>query len=162
MLTPEFTVRRMRRLEPRIVEIVDAHLDALEQAGPPTDLVSGFALPVPSLVICELLGVPYADRTAFQARTARQLDLSVPIPERLELGRESRAYMAGLIDRAQAAPGDDLIGMLVREHGGDLTADELIGIAGLLLVAGHETHLEHARTGHAGPAAPPRAARAGP
>ena len=139
MLTPEFTVRRMRRLEPRIVEIVDAHLDALEQAGPPTDLVSGFALPVPSLVICELLGVPYADRTAFQARTARQLDLSVPIPERLELGRESRAYMAGLIDRAQAAPGDDLIGMLVREHGDDLTADELIGIAGLLLVAGHET-----------------------
>src|SRR3712207_3522553 len=74
MLTPEFTVRRMRRLEPRIVEIVDAHLDALEQAGPPADLVAGFALPVPSLVICELLGVPYADREEFQSRTARQLD----------------------------------------------------------------------------------------
>jgi cytochrome P450 len=139
MLTPEFTVRRMRRLEPRIVEIVDAHLDAMEQAGPPADLVAGFALPVPSLVICELLGVPYADREAFQARTARQLDLSIPVPERLELGRQSRAYMAELVARAQAAPGDDMLGMLVREHGDDLTTDELIGVAGLLLVAGHET-----------------------
>ncbi len=67
MLTPEFTVRRMRRLEPRIVEIVDDHLDAMEKAGPPADLVADFALPIPSLVICELLGVPYADRAAFQA-----------------------------------------------------------------------------------------------
>jgi cytochrome P450 len=139
MLTPEFTVRRMRRLEPRIVEIVDAHLDALADAGPPADLVADFALPVPSLVICELLGVPYADRAQFQARTARQLDLSIPIPQRLELGRESRAYMAELVARAQAEPGDDMLGMLVREHGEDLTTDELIGIAGLLLVAGHET-----------------------
>jgi len=139
MLTPEFTVRRMRRLEPRIVEIVDEHLDALEKAGPPADLVSGFALPVPSLVICELLGVPYADRAEFQARTSRQLDLSIPMPERLALGRESRAYMSELVARAQAAPGEDMLGMLVREHGGDLTRDELIGIAGLLLVAGHET-----------------------
>jgi cytochrome P450 len=139
MLTPEFTVRRMRRLEPRIVEIVDEHLDALEEAGPPADLVAGFALPVPSLVICELLGVPYADRAEFQARTARQLDLSVPVPERLALGQESRDYMAGLVARAQAAPGDDMLGMLVREHGDDLSTDELIGIAGLLLVAGHET-----------------------
>src|SRR5690606_11477041 len=65
MLTPEFTVRRMRRLEPRIREIVDEHLDAMERHGPPADLVAGFALPVPSLVICELLGVPYADRAEF-------------------------------------------------------------------------------------------------
>ena len=159
MLTPEFTVRRMRRLEPRIAEIVDAHLDALEQAGPPADLVADFALPVPSLVICELLGVPYADRTAFQARTARQLDLSIPIPERLELGRASRAYMAGLVARAQAAPGDDMLGMLVREHGDDLTVDELVGIAGLLLRRRARDHVEHAGAGHARPAAPPRAAR---
>ena len=71
MLTPEFTVRRMRRLEPRIVEIVDDHLDAMEKAGPPADLVADFALPIPSLVICELLGVPYADRAAFQERTSK-------------------------------------------------------------------------------------------
>src|SRR4029077_16607495 len=59
MLTAEFTIRRMKRLEPRVVEIVDAQLDAMEKPGPPTDLVASFALPIPSLVICELLGVPY-------------------------------------------------------------------------------------------------------
>jgi cytochrome P450 len=139
MLTPEFTVRRMRRLEPRIAEIVDEHLDAMAAAGPPADLVADFALPIPSLVICELLGVPYADRASFQARTSRLLDISLPMDDRLKLARESREYMAGLVARAQAAPGDDMLGMLVREHGDDLSTDELIGIAGLLLVAGHET-----------------------
>ena len=139
MLTPEFTVRRMRRLEPRIVEIVDDHLDAMEKAGPPCDLVADFALPIPSLVICELLGVPYADRESFQERTSKLLDISLPMDERLELGRESREYMADLVARAQAEPAEDMLGMLVREHGHDLTTDELIGIAGLLLIAGHET-----------------------
>lgn len=139
MLTPEFTVRRMRRLEPRIVEIVDAALDDVEKAGKPADLVSLFALPVPSLVICELLGVPYADRADFQHRTGRQLDISIPLEERLALGRESRDYMDFLVAKAFADPGEDMIGMLVREHGDDLTADELAGVAGLLLIAGHET-----------------------
>jgi cytochrome P450 len=139
MLTAEFTVRRMRRLEPRIVEIVDDHLDAMEKAGPPSDLVADFALPIPSLVICELLGVPYTDRAEFQERTSRLLDISLPMEERQEVGQESRAYMADLVARAQTEPGEDMLGMLVREHGDDLTTDELIGIAGLLLIAGHET-----------------------
>jgi cytochrome P450 len=139
MLTPEFTVRRMRRLEPRVREIVDEHLDAMQRTGPPADLVADFALPVPSLVICELLGVPYADRAEFQERSTRQLDLSVPVEERFRLGKESRAYMADLVARAQAEPGEDMLGMLVREHGDDLSTDELIGIASLLLIAGHET-----------------------
>jgi cytochrome P450 len=139
MLTAEFTIRRMRLLEPRIVEIVDAQLDAMETAGPPADLVESFALPIPSLVICELLGVPYEDREDFQRRSARQLDFSVPIPERLELSRRSREYMGSLVERARRQPGGDILGMLVREHGTELTDDELIGIASLLLLAGHET-----------------------
>ena len=139
MLTPEFTIRRMKRLEPRIVEIVDAQLDAMENAGPPTDLVENFALPIPSLVICELLGVPYDDREDFQRRSARQLDLSIPIPERLELQRQGRAYMASLVQRSRQQPGADILGMMVREHGDELTDGELIGVAGLLLLAGHET-----------------------
>ncbi|MGW6497761.1 cytochrome P450 [Nonomuraea angiospora] len=139
MLTPEFTVRRMRRLEPRISEIVEAALDDLERAGRPADLVAHFALPVPSLVICELLGVPYADRSAFQDRSARLLDVSLPMEQRGATLREDRAYMADLVARAQADPGEDMLGMLVREHGDDLSTDELIGIARLLLIAGHET-----------------------
>ena len=139
MLTPEFTIRRIKRLQPRIVAIVETQLDAMVAAGRPADLVEHFALPVPSLVICELLGVPYADRDDFQRRSARQLDLSLPIPERLELGRQGRDYMAGLVAGARSDPGDDILGMLVREHGSELTDDELVGIAGLLLLAGHET-----------------------
>ena len=139
MLTPEFTIRRMKRLERRIVEIVDAQLDAMEKPGPPTDLVASFALPIPSLVICELLGVPYDDRDDFQRRSARQLDLSIPIAERLELVRRGREYMGSLVERARRQPGDDILGMLVREHGTELTDNELIGIASLLLLAGHET-----------------------
>ncbi|MCM3923142.1 cytochrome P450 [Frankia sp. AiPs1] len=139
MLTPEFTMRRMRALEPRIVEIVDAALDDVERAGKPADLVSTFALPVPSLVICELLGVPYADRADFQRRTVDQLDASHPPQRRLALQQASRAYMATLVARARRDPGEDILGLLVREHGEDISAEELVGIASLLLLAGHET-----------------------
>lgn len=139
MLTPEFTVHRMKRLQPRIIEIVTEHLDAMEQAGPPSDLIADFALPIPSLVICELLGVPYEDRDDFQQRTARQLNFSLPPEERRELMIAARQYMFSLVQRARQDPGDDLLGMLATEHGDDLTDNELVGIAGLLLVAGHET-----------------------
>jgi cytochrome P450 len=139
MLTPEFTIRRIKRLEPRIVEIVDQHLDAMENAGPPVDLVENFALPIPSLVICELLGVPYDDRDDFQQRSARQLDLSLPIADRIEMQRQGRRYMQSLVERARIDPGDDILGMMVREHGAELTDDELVGVASLLLLAGHET-----------------------
>jgi cytochrome P450 len=139
MLTPEFTVRRMKRLEPRIVEIVEQHLDAMERAGAPVDLVSSFAMPIPSLVICELLGVPYADRDDFERRSSGQLDFSAPIAERQKLAQESRAYMMSLVQHARRDPGEDILGMLVRDHGADVTDNELVGIAGLLLIAGHET-----------------------
>ncbi|MBA8826270.1 cytochrome P450 [Saccharopolyspora lacisalsi] len=139
MLTPEFTVRRIRRLEPRITQIVDEHLDALERHGPPADLVAQYALPIPSLVICELLGVPPADRDEFQQRTSRQLDTTVPEDDQVELSRQSLAYMTELVDRARQDPGDDLIGTLIREHDEKLTNAELVGVANLLLVAGHET-----------------------
>ncbi|MEU6714608.1 cytochrome P450, partial [Nonomuraea sp. NPDC046802] len=69
----------------------------------------------------------------------RLLDTSLPMEQRVAAQREDRAYMAGLVARAQADPGEDMLGMLVREHGDDLSTDELIGIAGLLLLAGHET-----------------------
>lgn len=139
MLTAEFTIRRMKRLEPRIIEIVDAQLDAMAAAGPPSDLVADFALPIPSLVICELLGVPYEDRDDFQHRSTLQLDLSLPIAERLALQQQSRDYMRGLVRRARQDPGEDILGMLIRDHGAELSDDELVGIAGLLLLAGHET-----------------------
>jgi cytochrome P450 len=139
MLTPEFTIRRMKRLEPRIVDIVDQHLDAMEQHGPPANLVADFALPIPSLVICELLGVPYEDREDFQRRATRQLNFSIPFKERMTLVEAARAHMLSLVHHARRDPGEDILGMLVREHGDDVTDYELVGIGSLLLLAGHET-----------------------
>lgn len=139
LLTPEFTMRRIGRLEPRITEIVADHLDAMERKGPPADLVADFAMPVPSLVICELLGVPYADRAEFQELGKRQLDQSLPPEEQVRASTDARTYMARLVEKAQAEPGEDMLGMLVREHGDKITTPELIGVASLLLIAGHET-----------------------
>ncbi|MGV9979280.1 cytochrome P450 [Micromonospora wenchangensis] len=138
-LTAEFTLRRMRALEPRVRRIVDRQLAELATRGSPVDLVTGYALPVPSLVICELLGVPAADRADFNAQTSRLIDVSVPVRERLRVGRGLRDYMSDLVRRARLAPGDDMIGMLIREHGHDLTHAELAGLANFLLLAGHET-----------------------
>ncbi|MEU8398622.1 cytochrome P450 [Nonomuraea sp. NPDC048892] len=137
LLTGQFTVRRMKLLEPRIAEIVDARLDAMAAAGGPVDLVQEFALPIPSLVICELLGVPYEDRSSFQQDTKLLASLETEADDALAaLGRIS-AFMYGLIQRKRAQPADDLISGLVET--GELNDEELTGVALLLLIAGHET-----------------------
>lgn len=141
LLTGQFTVRRMRELGTRIHEIVTERLDAMQANGTTADLVPDFALPVPSLVICELLGVSYADRAEFQRRTATLLRMNVPIQERLDNGDEQRAFMRRLVAGKRAEPADDMISGLIHNSGADpaLTEDELVNIANLLLIAGHET-----------------------
>ncbi|MFG1944618.1 cytochrome P450 [Nonomuraea sp. NPDC048826] len=137
LLTGQFTVRRMKALEARILEITEARLDEMEAAGGPIDLVDAFALPIPSLVICELLGVPYEERAAFQEDTKIMVRLDVQADDALAAIGRVFAYLYGLISRKREHPGDDLLGGLV--EGGELTDDELAGVAFLLLVAGHET-----------------------
>ncbi|MGW0810014.1 cytochrome P450 [Nonomuraea sp. NPDC002799] len=132
LLTGRFTVRRMRLLEPRIERIAADHLDAMAEAGPPADLVTAYALPIPSLVICELLGVPYADHDFFQERSRR---IVTPDSDGLAAMGELTAYLGELVRRKRAAPGDDLLSGLT----GELTDEELTNVALILLVAGHET-----------------------
>ncbi|MFC5831086.1 cytochrome P450 [Nonomuraea insulae] len=132
LLTGQFTVRRMRLLEPRIERITADHLDAMAAAGPPVDLVTAFALPIPSLVICELLGVPYADHVFFQERSS---DIVLPDRDAQGAMADLGAYLGDLIRRKRADPGDDLISGLT----GELTDEELTNVAMILLVAGHET-----------------------
>ncbi|HKN96628.1 MAG TPA: cytochrome P450 [Pseudonocardiaceae bacterium] len=144
LLITEFTVRRVHALRPRIQEIVDARIDALLAAGPPADLFADLALPVPSLVICELLGVPYADREFFQARTRLMIAQSTPPAERHQATAEMHGYFHQLITAKEADPGDDLIGRLIVRDGespGGRAFDHrlLVGLATLLLIAGHET-----------------------
>ncbi|MFI7545426.1 cytochrome P450 [Actinoplanes sp. NPDC049599] len=141
MLTAEFMIRNIARIAPLIDDVVDGALDALQAAGPPADLVAGFALPVPSLVICHLLGVPYADHEFFQVRSGILLDRDAPPPQVRAAATELRAYLGELVETRRARPGDDLISRLTTERvaTGELEADELVGMALLLLIAGHET-----------------------
>ncbi|MEV4060835.1 cytochrome P450 [Nonomuraea dietziae] len=139
LLTGEFTVRRINAFRPRFVELVDAALDRMQQAGGPVDLMTTFALPLPSLVICELLGVPYEDRADFQRHSDTMLDLSLTMEEQFANAIEMHTYMGGLVAAQRENPGADILGTLVREHGDELSDDDLIGIGNLLLIAGHET-----------------------
>ncbi|MCT9932301.1 cytochrome P450 [Planotetraspora sp. A-T 1434] len=137
LLTGQFTVRRMRQLEPRIEEITNGRLDAMERAGGPIDLVQSFSLPIPSLVICELLGVPYDDRVRFQRDSAVMLNLESTPDQVMSAMTDLLTYLRDLVRRKRVEPADDLLSGLV--SGGELTEEEITGMALLLLIAGHET-----------------------
>ncbi|ROP36057.1 cytochrome P450 [Saccharothrix texasensis] len=137
MLTGAFTVKRMKQLEEHIADIVERQLDELARLAPPVDLVKAFALPVPSLVICELLGVPYEDREDFQVNSARFLERDIALEEKMAAFGAMNAFLAELVTRKRAEPAEDLLSDLARHD--DLSVEELTGIAFLLLLAGHET-----------------------
>ncbi|RSS56812.1 cytochrome P450 [Streptomyces sp. WAC01280] len=137
ILTGKFTVRRMRLLSDRVAEITAAHLDAMERGGPGADLVEAFARPLPALMICELLGVPYADRDRFQGHADTIMSMDVSPEDRYAAYVGLQEYMAELVAAQRAAPGDDLLGDLARDS--DLSDEELVGVGGFLLAAGLDT-----------------------
>ncbi|MFD7102048.1 cytochrome P450 [Streptomyces celluloflavus] len=140
MTISEFTVKRIKGMRTDIERIVHGFIDELLAAGPPADLVSRFALPVPSMVICRLLGVPYADHDFFQD-ASRRLVQATDVASAVAARDDFEEYMDGLITKLQAEPGSGLLGSLVAEQlaNGEIEREELISTALLLLVAGHET-----------------------
>ncbi|MFG3497011.1 cytochrome P450 [Streptomyces sp. NPDC047928] len=141
LVAREFTARRVEALRPRIRRVTDDLIDAMAPAGR-ADLVDALAFPLPITVICELLGVPVADRDAFRAWSTE-----IVAPTGAEAERDAvyglAAYLDGLIeDKRCAGPADDLLSALLRtraEDGDRLSAAELRAMAYLLLIAGHET-----------------------
>ncbi|MGP4099625.1 cytochrome P450 [Nonomuraea sp. KM90] len=138
-LTGQFTVRRMRELESRVREIAVEHIEAMKAAGTEADLVPAFALPLPTLVICELLGVDHADRAEFQERTAVGLNASSTPQEQATARAELYAFMRRLVAAKRSTPADDLLSGLVHDTDPALTDAQLVDVALLLLTAGHET-----------------------
>ncbi|MFF6776745.1 cytochrome P450 [Streptomyces sp. NPDC012637] len=140
MLIPSFTVKRIEGLRPRIQATVDRLIDDMEAAGPTAELVSAFALPVPSIVICDLLGVPYEDHDFFEEQSRRLL--RGPTGEDTEdaLAR-LEGYLGDLIDGKRDERGegvlDDLVARQLRD--GKPGREELVQLASILLIAGHET-----------------------
>jgi len=139
MVSKGFTARRVNQLQPLVQKFVDQALDAMEQADPPVDLMPAFAARVPSDVICELLGIPVEDRPEFQDHTFRAFDQTLDRAQLIETFSAMRDYMGALIARKRRRPDDSVIGLLIREHGAELSDAELTGIGNLLLVAGHDT-----------------------
>ncbi|MFD3536758.1 cytochrome P450 [Streptomyces sp. NPDC058664] len=142
MLIPSFTVRRVNSLRPAIRRTVVDRIEGLLASGRrEADLVPEFALPVPSTVICELLGVPYSDHEFFEEQTRRMLLATSTAEEAAEAGGALVRYFDELIEGRSDEPGDGLLGELVtdRLRTGELSREEVASIAMFLLVAGHET-----------------------
>jgi cytochrome P450 len=141
MVTGTFTIRRVDALRPSIQRIVDEHIDALLAGPRPVDLVEAFALPVPSLVICHLLGVPYADHDFFQRRARVLVSRNETVERTLAARDELIEYLDGVLADKLAEPGDDLLSKLAGERvaTGELSRRDAALMAVLLLIAGHET-----------------------
>ncbi|MEV7090604.1 cytochrome P450 [Streptomyces sp. NPDC093085] len=138
----EFTLKRLTALRPRVQSIVDRFVDEMLAAEThPVDLVRALSLPVPSLVICELLGVPYGDHDFFQERTATVIRRTNPSQARQQAFAELRSYMGDLITRKETEPGDDLFSRQIAKQRAEGTFDHeaMVSTAFLLLLAGHET-----------------------
>ncbi|HET6286140.1 MAG TPA: cytochrome P450 [Amycolatopsis sp.] len=136
LLTGKFTVRRMRRLTERVEQVTAEHLDAMERQGTTADLVPAFAQPIPALMICELLGVPYDDHEFFRRNVAPLNRPDAPLEEQEAAMNALGGYLYELVVAKRAEPTDDILGELVTT---DLTDEELTGIAFLLLGAGLDT-----------------------
>lgn len=138
LLTEQFTARRLRQLTESTERITREHLDSVEAMGSPADLVEHFALPVPSLVIGELLGVPRADREQFRNDALRWSSPAGSTAEVTEAFVSLGALLRRLVQLKRAEPADDLLSDLIAADPA-LTDEELASTAFLLLVAGHGT-----------------------
>ncbi|WP_432124104.1 cytochrome P450 [Streptomyces sp. C10-9-1] len=139
-IVDEFKRRPVERLRPALEGIVEGLLDEMLGGPAPADLVQALALPLPTLVVCELLGVPYGDRDFFQRCTQVIGDQSAAPDRRQVVRDELRGYLQRLTAERAARPGDDLISRLVlRRDRSEVTEDEVVGIVTLLMIAGFET-----------------------
>lgn len=137
MVTKDFLVKRIEELRPGIQDIVDRAVDRMTEGRTSADLVADFALPVPSLVICLMLGVPYEDHDLFQSLSRTLLDNNSTRQQAEEAHARLMGYLAELAERKRRHPEDDILSRLVARD--DLTAQETASLGFLLLVTGHES-----------------------
>ncbi|MFE2285500.1 cytochrome P450 [Streptomyces sp. NPDC059443] len=141
MIARPFTPRMVERLRPTVQQVVDDHIDALLAGPKPADFVSEFALPIPSIVICHVLGVPYEDHDFFHRAIRAVTSSDVPDDVVSKSERELYHYLARLIGRKLDDPDDGLLSQLATERlaTGQLNRHELVMLVLFLLISGHET-----------------------
>lgn len=140
MLSKPFTFKRVEGLRPTIQEITDDHIDAMLAGPQPADIVTALALPVPSLVISELLGVPYQDAAMFQQHANVGLARYATGEDTVKGAISLHKYLARLVEAKMAAPSEDAVSDLAeRVKAGELSVKEAAQLSTGLLIAGHET-----------------------
>ncbi|MFI8403956.1 cytochrome P450 [Streptomyces sp. NPDC085463] len=141
LLAPDFGLKHVREMRPGVEELAGRLVDDILRKGPPSDLVEDFALPIPSMVISQLLGVPYEDHAFFEEKTVGLLQAKDA--EGAEAaGRALWDYLDELVTAKERTPGggDGVLGRLAgRVDGEDLTREDLLRIALALLIGGHDT-----------------------
>ncbi|MFF3877395.1 cytochrome P450 [Streptomyces sp. NPDC001978] len=141
MVASDFSVKKSEARRAEIDEIVKDALESLLQLTPPVDFIEEFALVVPSMVIARILGVPYKDHKFFQSRS-HTFTSSNSTPEEIRVATgEMREYLTELVTSKNREPGDDLLSRLVVKHmrTGELSLDQVVAHARLLLAGGHDT-----------------------
>ncbi len=139
IVTPEFTMRRLARLEPMIGEIVDGQLDKLAAEGSGADMAKHLAFPVPFQTICALLGLDYDDRDAFEKLGSARFDATNGGAAAFGAVSEQREFLFEAVAKQRKAPGPGLIGQILRDEG-DLISDvDLAGLADGVFTGGFET-----------------------
>jgi unspecific monooxygenase len=152
LVNKAFVSRNVERLRPRIRALAE---DLAEGLKPGDDLIAKFATPIPVTVICELLGVPVANGPQLLDWSHRMVAMYMFGRTRAdedsanEAARAFAEFLTGFVDERRAAPGDDLLSLLIsaRDEGETLTHAELVSSAILLLNAGHEATVH--QTGNA-------------
>jgi hypothetical protein len=139
-LTREFLVKRIEALREPTMRIFGQLLEEMIEGGSPADFVEAVALPLPSLVICAMLGVPYADHDFFQSRSKALMDGEATGEEKTAAHVELGDYLERLVETKRREPGDDLVSRL-GEHvnAGTFSVRDAADVGAFLLFAGHET-----------------------
>jgi cytochrome P450 len=140
-LTKDFTVKRVNAMRPEIEKLAGGFIDQMLAAGPPADLVRDYALPLPSLVVSLLLGVPYSEHEFFEKHAATMFRIDATTQESAEAVLALLGLINELIDRKEHDPGDDLLSRVFHEHvvTGELKRETLANTAFIVLGAGHDT-----------------------
>ena len=141
MLAPDFMVKRVESLRPEVAAMVDELLDGMEAHGAPVDLVAAYAFPIPALVTCSILGVPYEQKDFFVRCAEAFLSGTSTAEAAAAAGGELHSYMGELIQGKKANPGADTLSRMVTEYvqAGELDENVLVTLAELLLIAGFDT-----------------------
>lgn len=139
IVTPEFTMRRMARLEPMISARVDRLLEEMAASGPEVDLAKMLAFKVPFETICDLLGLDYHDRAEFEALGSQRFDATNGAASAFGAVSAQREFLFDAVARQRKDPGPGLIGQIIRDEGDNISDFDLAGLADGVFTGGFET-----------------------